>query len=81
MITLYLQSAAVSLATALPLLIVYERFAAPHEVGFALLAASAAAGALSWLGCLFLVRHPARHEVIGFAETAWSALPRPARSS
>lgn len=81
MLLIYLQSAAVSLATALPLLIFYWQIGAPETLGFAALAAAAAMGVLCWLACMFLVRHPARHEVIGFLETAWSALPRPVRSS
>jgi O-antigen/teichoic acid export membrane protein len=80
LLPIYLQSAAVSVATALPLLIVYRWFVPPAEVGFTTLAASALAGSLCWLGALFLVRHPARHEVIGFLNTARSALPRAARS-
>ncbi|HEX8444045.1 MAG TPA: oligosaccharide flippase family protein [Allosphingosinicella sp.] len=79
MLLVYLQSAAVSIAAVVPLLLVYTR-TEPETLGFVPLSASAAAGALCWLACLFLVRHPARHEVIGFAETAWQLLPRPARS-
>ena len=75
----YLQSAAVSLATALPLLAVQRWFVPPDQLGFGLLAAAALAGGLCWLLALFLVRHPARHEVIGFLETAWQMRPRAAR--
>ncbi len=81
MLLVYLQSGAVSIAAAAPLLLIYWQVAEPEALGFTALAAAAAAGGLCWLACLFLVRHPARHEVIGFAETAWSALPRPARSA
>jgi O-antigen/teichoic acid export membrane protein len=80
LLPLYLKSGAASLATAAPLLILFE-FVTPAQVGFLMLASAAAAGAICWIGCLFLVRHPARHEVIGFLETAWSALPRRARSA
>jgi hypothetical protein len=59
---------------------VYRFVADPEQVGFGLLAASALAGVACWFAALFLVRHPARTEVLGFLETAWSALPRPARS-
>ena len=74
LIPVYLQSAAASLATALPLLVLY-RWVAPAQVGFAALAGAALAGALCWLAALFLVRHPARHEVIGFLQTARAMLP------
>ena len=43
--------------------------ALPARVDFALLAASAAAGCLAWLATLFLVRHPARHEIAGMVQT------------
>jgi O-antigen/teichoic acid export membrane protein len=81
MLAVYVQSAAVSFATVVPLLLVYRHLAEPAAIGFTTLAAAAAAGSLCWLACLFLVRHPARHEVIGFAETAWNLRPRPARSA
>jgi O-antigen/teichoic acid export membrane protein len=80
MLAVYLQSAVVSLATAAPLLLVYRGGGDPEAVGFVTLAAAAAAGFLCWLTALFLIRHPARREVIGFVETAWGMLPRPARS-
>ncbi|HEX8401093.1 MAG TPA: lipopolysaccharide biosynthesis protein [Allosphingosinicella sp.] len=81
MLAVYVQSAAVSFATVVPLLLVYRHLAEPAAIGFTTLAAAAAAGSLCWLACLFLVRHPARHEVIGFAEAAWNLRPRPARSA
>jgi O-antigen/teichoic acid export membrane protein len=80
MLVLYLQSGVASLATVAPLLIVYRFVADPEQVGFGLLAATALAGVACWFAALFLVRHPARTEVLGFLETAWTAIPRPARS-
>lgn len=75
MMLVYLQSLALSLATAAPLLAVYALHQSPAEVDFLLLAATAAAGGLCWLATLFLVRHPARHELIGMIATLGSALP------
>jgi O-antigen/teichoic acid export membrane protein len=77
---IYLQSAAAALATTLPLVLIYRWIGDPAAVDFGLLAAAALAGVACWLATLFLVRHPARHEVIGFLETARAMLPRTARS-
>ena len=76
MIGIYVQSAAVSLATAAPLLLVYALWKRPAEVDPLTLAAAAIAGGLCWLGALFAVRHPARHEVVAVLATARGALPR-----
>ena len=77
---IYLQSAAAALATTLPLVLIYRWIGDRAAVDFGLLAAAALAGVACWLATLFLVRHPARHEVIGFLETARAMLPRAARS-
>jgi O-antigen/teichoic acid export membrane protein len=71
----YARSLAVSLAAVTPLLLVYAAVAGPAEIPFLWLLAAAAAGGLAWLGALFLVRHPARHEVSGFAEVLLKGLP------
>ena len=43
---------------------------APAELGFLPLAAAGAAGCLAWLGTIYLVRHPVRHEVTAVLEAA-----------
>jgi O-antigen/teichoic acid export membrane protein len=65
---LYARSLAVSLAAVAPLLLAYEFVAGPAEISLLWLGASAVAGALAWLAALFLVRHPARLEIAGFAD-------------
>jgi O-antigen/teichoic acid export membrane protein len=71
----YARSLAVSLAAVAPLLAVYWWVAGPADISFLWLAASALAGGLAWLATLFLVRHPARHEVSGFAELLLKGVP------
>jgi len=71
----YGRSLAVSVAAAAPLLAVYAWVAGPAEISFLWLVAAAATGGLAWLGTLFLVRHPARHEVSGFAELLLKGVP------
>ena len=72
---IYARSLAVSLAAVAPLLLTYELVAGPAQIGVAWLAAAALAGGLCWLGALFLVRHPARLEVAGFAEILLKGVP------
>jgi O-antigen/teichoic acid export membrane protein len=64
----YARSLIVSLAAVAPLLAVYALVAGPAEISPLWLLAATAAGGLAWLAALFLVRHPARLEVAGFAE-------------
>jgi O-antigen/teichoic acid export membrane protein len=71
----YARGLLVSAATVAPLLLVYRWVAGPEEIGFLWLAATAAAGGLCWLAALFLVRHPARHEVGAFAEILLKGVP------
>lgn len=78
MLILYARSIAVSLATAAPLIAVYSLGVEPAGVDLPLLAVCTAAGGLCWLASLFLVRHPARHELLGMLETLRAALPRTA---
>jgi O-antigen/teichoic acid export membrane protein len=75
LLDIYWRSLAVSVAAVAPLLAVYALVAGPGEISFLWLAAAAATGSLAWLGALFLVRHPARHEVAGFAEILLKGLP------
>lgn len=71
----YLRSLAVSLAAVAPLLLVYQFVAGPADIPLLWLTFAAAAGALAWLGALYLVRHPARHEVSGFVELLLKGVP------
>jgi O-antigen/teichoic acid export membrane protein len=75
LLDVYARSLVATLATVAPLLLVYEFVAGPATIPFLWLAAAALAGCLCWLGALFLVRHPARHEVSGFAELLLKATP------
>jgi O-antigen/teichoic acid export membrane protein len=77
MLAIYAKSAAASLATVAPLLLVYLLWRAPDQVDFFVLAAAAAAGCLCWVATLFIVRHPVRHEVIDVLATARAALTQP----
>ena len=77
MIPIWAKSLALSLAATAPLLMAYAYLATPATIDPLTLAAAIIAGALCWLGALFIVRHPARHELIGLLATAKNAL-RPA---
>ena len=79
MALIWAKSLALSIAATAPLLLVYAYLAGPRTITPLTLVATIATGALCWLAALFLVRHPARHELIGLMATAWSALrPAPA---
>ena len=71
----YARSLIVSLAAVAPLLAVYALVAGPAEISPLWLLAATAAGGLAWLAALFLVRHPARLEVAGFAEVLLKGVP------
>jgi hypothetical protein len=75
LIDVYARSAAATVATVAPLMLVYEFVAQPGAISFGWLALAAVAGSLCWLGALFLVRHPARHEVSGFVELLLQGRP------
>jgi O-antigen/teichoic acid export membrane protein len=82
MLSLYAKSGLAAVATAAPLLLLYQ-VQAPAQTGFAALAGAAAAGILAWLAAIFLLRHPVRHEVTGMLATLWTGLApalRPSRS-
>lgn len=64
MLVIYAQSAAVTVAAMLPLGLLYMFVAGPHDMPFWLLALGALAGMACWLPCLWLVRHPAREEIV-----------------
>ena len=81
MLGIYMKSAAVTAATVAPLALLYGVWLEPGEVDFITLAGAAAAGGLMWLGALFLVRHPARHEVTGLLQSLLAGRPRLARLS
>lgn len=65
---IYWRSLAVAVAAVAPLLLVYAAGISPAAMPLLLLMASALAGGLCSLATLFLVRHPARLEIAGFAE-------------
>lgn len=75
LIQVYARSAAVSLATIAPLFLVYEFVAGPEHITFWWLAGAAILGCCGWLATLYLVRHPARHEVSGFLEIILKGVP------
>jgi O-antigen/teichoic acid export membrane protein len=68
LLDVYARSFVATLATVAPLLLVYRLVAGPETISFLWLAGAALAGCLCWLAALYLVRHPARHEVSGFVE-------------
>ncbi len=71
----YARGLIISLATIVPLLLVYHYVDGPATISFLWLAAAAIAGCLCWLAALFLIRHPARHEVNGFLEIILKGVP------
>jgi hypothetical protein len=75
LVDIYARSAVATAATVAPLLLVYELVAEPGAISFWWLALAAATGSLCWLGALFMVRHPARHEVSGFVELLLQGRP------
>jgi O-antigen/teichoic acid export membrane protein len=75
LLDVYARSAVATLATVAPLLLVYEFVAQPGALSFWWLALAAVAGSLCWLGALFVVRHPARHEISGFVELLLQGRP------
>lgn len=75
LLDIYARGLAISLATVVPLLLVYEFIAGPESIDFLWLTGAALAGCLCWLLTLFLVRHPARHEVSGFLEIILKGVP------
>ena len=75
LLDVYARSFVATIATVAPLLLVYEFVAGPATIPFLWLAAAAIAGCLCWLGALYLVRHPARHEVSGFVELLLKGSP------
>ncbi len=72
---IYGRSLVVAAAAAAPLFAVYMWVAGPEEIDFLWLLGAALAGALAWLAALFLIRHPSRLEVVGFAEVLLKGLP------
>jgi O-antigen/teichoic acid export membrane protein len=64
---IYWRSMAVALAAIAPLLEACLSWGGVSGVPLPWLAVSVPAGALCWLAALFLVRHPARHEIAAFA--------------
>jgi O-antigen/teichoic acid export membrane protein len=75
LLDVYARSAVATAATVAPLLLVYELVAEPGAISFWWLALAAVTGSLCWLGALFVVRHPARHEVSGFVELLLQGRP------
>lgn len=71
----YARGLIVSLATVVPLLLVYQFVVGPADISFLWLTLAALAGGLFWLAALYLARHPARHEVRGFLEVILKGVP------
>ncbi len=79
MVLIWAKSLALSIAATGPLLLAYAYLTTPAMIDALMLMGTIIAGTLCWLGALFLVRHPARHELIGLLVTARNALrPAPA---
>ena len=76
LVTIYVQSAAATLAALIPTAMFYALWAGPAQAGFAQLGLSGLLGALCWLASLKLLRHPAYREVVGLAGHLLHALPR-----
>ena len=68
MAAIYAKSLALAAATAAPLIVIY-RLCDPATIDLPVLTAAALAGGAAWLATLFLVRHPARDELIGLLQT------------
>ena len=75
LLDVYARGLIISVATIVPLLLVYQFVAGPEAISFLWLSGAALAGCLCWLAAMFLIRHPARHEVSGFLEIILKGVP------
>lgn len=71
---IYLGSAGVALATALPALYAIFIWRTPETLGFIGLVVASAASGCAWLATLFLLRHPARQDLVSTASHALEPL-------
>jgi O-antigen/teichoic acid export membrane protein len=69
MLSIYVKSMLVSLLSVAPLLLTYQFWMASHVISFVQILPSLSAGGILWFVSLFIVRHPARHEIIHMAQT------------
>jgi len=63
LVSVYLRSAASTLAAIVPTILLYATWSGPAEAGFAQIVCSAGLGGLCWLATLWLVRHPTFEEI------------------
>lgn len=85
--TIYLRSAAATVAAIAPLAFTYALWQGPESIGVASLSAATLAGGVCWLCALALLRHPALAELIGMIRALpvvgnlpMSRFPKPART-
>ncbi|MEW9855829.1 oligosaccharide flippase family protein [Novosphingobium sp. M1R2S20] len=83
MIRTYLRSAGLAGVTALPAVFAITIWKTPASLGFAGLVAAAGGSGAAWLIAIFLLRHPAREDLVSMANHALEPLrrrwrPRPA---
>ncbi len=69
MITIYLKSAAVSIAAIVPFLLAYSFWVTPSALGLLPLLMLSGAGVLCWAAAMMVVRHPATDEIFGLLQT------------
>lgn len=74
MIRVYLGSAALAAITATPAMLAITLWRTPATLGFAGLVATTAACGLAWLAAIFVLRHPARDDLVGMAGHAFAPL-------
>jgi len=64
---IYFSSALVAGVTAAPALLAITLWRTPETLGFWGLVVAASGSGLAWLGSVFLLRHPAREDLVGMA--------------
>jgi O-antigen/teichoic acid export membrane protein len=74
LLKIYAKSLCGAIIAIVPLLVGYQFWAPPAAMSFLQLLVLSGAGALLWLGTLFVIRHPAAEEVRGMAITLLAPL-------
>ena len=81
MLWVYAKSALTALAAVAPMVLAYAFWRTPAQLGFDGLLLCTGLGVLSWMGAMVLVRHPARHDILGvLGELRSRIMPRGAGS-
>ncbi len=74
MLRLYAKSGVAACAAIAPMALAYQFWAGPHDMLFSQLALVSAMGGFTWLGALFLIRHPTFDEIWAIAGPMFAKL-------